>query len=470
MRNKFKSNPFLRVFTLLLALLVVVIITAIGLFYYVFSIPEPEGLSPATWPSTFTNNFSAWVEVEDEKVIVREYGLARLDEYGLWIQIIDENGHEVFAHNKPEQYPVRYSASELIAINASDYAHGSTVFASSFQESNETYSYIIGFPYNVGKYSLYYNGERLQRLSPAVSMMIYAAFAALVLLGLGYGLWLSRKMSKITGGIGDISLRAYQPLKESGTFREIYTALNRMDAEIRSSDKLREDTERARKEWIANITHDLKTPLSPIKGYAELLAGDSATEAETAREYGAIILKNAAHAEKLMNDLKLTYQLDSGAIPYHPKKIRLTRYLKEMVIDIVNDPAFSGRDIQFESGVPEMEVRLDPDLFRRAFQNLVINALVHNAPDTKVEISVDMGPQNTINICIRDNGAGMTEAEQAQLFERYYRGTSTKERPEGSGLGLAIARQIVALNGGGITVESKPNEGAAFVISIPATN
>ena len=240
-----------------------------------------------------------------------------------------------------------------------------------------------------------------------------------------------------------------------------------MDMEIQRSDQLRENTERARQEWIANITHDLKTPLSPVKGYAELISDGVATESQTVQEYGAIILKNVDHVEKLINDLKLTYQLDSGAFPFHPRQVRLVRYLRELVIDITNDPAFSDRDLEFESNLPEFTSAVDPDLFRRAIQNLIVNALVHNPPETKVTISIIKVQESGIHISIRDNGVGMSEEEQSNLFHRYYRGTNTKEKPEGSGLGLAIAKQIVTLHGGDIVVKSKLEEGTEFLILLP---
>ena len=470
MTSKMKRNPFLRVFALLFALVVAIIIIAIGLFYYIFSISEPRGISLATWPYTFTNNFSFWLRLEDGDLAIEESGLARLDEYGLWIQVINENGQEVFSHNKPKHYPTSYTTSELISLSTRGYEQGSTIFVSAFHEMGETYTYIIGFPNAIGSTVIYFNQERLQRLFPAVSIIVVIVLSAIIFFGLGYGIWLSRKVSKITDSISDISSRRFTPLSEYGIFGVIYGALNKMDMDIRGSDKLREETECVRKEWITNITHDLKTPLSPIKGYAELLADNKNIETQTAHEYGTIILKNAAHAEKLINDLKLTYQLDSGAIPFNPQKIRLIRYLKELIIDIVNDPTFSECSIQFENNIPELELFLDVDLFRRAMQNLVINALIHNAIDTEVKISVDTEADNAVNIHIRDNGKGMTEAEQEQLFERYYRGTNTKERSEGSGLGLAIANQIIKLHGGTISIASRQNEGTEFIIALPLKN
>ena len=222
-----------------------------------------------------------------------------------------------------------------------------------------------------------------------------------------------------------------------------------------------------RNEWITNITHDLKTPLSPIKGYAELLTSNADIDKETMQEYGEIILKNVNHTEKLINDLKLTYQLDSGAMPFNPQSVNLVRYMKELAIDIVNDPAFKDRDIVFESSVQNFEICIDMDLFRRAMNNLIINALTHNPQETKVKISVDMNVDKETCICISDNGKGMCEEEQAELFNRYYRGTNTKEKPEGSGLGLAIAKQIITLHNGNIYVKSKVNEGTQFTVTIP---
>lgn len=470
MKNKRKYNPLLRMFIFLFALVLVAAGAGIGLFYFVFSIPEPEGLSLADWPNRFTENFSIWMENDNGTLRIEEIGLERLDEYGLWLQVIDESGKEVFSYNKPEDYPTSYSVSELVALGTSPYENGNTIFVNSFEDTGQIWSYVIGFPYAIGKYMLYYNGETVSRLSPVFRIIIFSVSLVAVVLFLGYSFWLMCQMGKITRGIRDISLRTYKPLSEKGIFNSVYTALNKMDTEIRQSDQLKEDTDRVRRDWIVNITHDLKTPLSPVKGYAELLADGAATESQMVQEYGAIILKNVDYAEKLMNDLKLTYQLDSGAFPFHPQQVRLVRFLKELVIDIANDPGFSNRDIEFESesNLSELTTTIDPDLFRRAVGNLVTNALVHNPPETKVTVSVVYDKENGTDISIRDNGIGISEADQSELFTRYYRGTNTREKPEGSGLGLAIAKQIVNLHGGDIIVKSKLGEGTVFSIRLPA--
>lgn len=210
----------------------------------------------------------------------------------------------------------------------------------------------------------------------------------------------------------------------------------------------------------------MKTPLSPVKGYAELLAEGRSLDLPTVQEYGKIVLKNVNHMEKLINDLKLTYQLEAGAFPFAPQEIRIVRFLKELVIDIANDPRFQNGRLRLKV-VCRKTLAVDPDLLRRAVGNIVINALVHNPVDTEVKVTVNLIPGNKIAVSVRDNGKGMDEKELSGLWSRYYRGTNTKERPEGSGLGLAIAKQIIALHGGDISVVSNLGFGTEFIILLP---
>ena len=165
MKNKTNVNPFLRIFIFVAVLGFIVIVSAICLFYYIFGIPEPEGISLAYWPDRFTNNFSVWMENNNGNLKIEDIALERLDEYGLWIQVIDETGKEIFSHNKPDGFPISYSASELVKLGSSEYSNGNTVFTSYFEDSGKTWSYLVGFPYDIGKYMLYYNGKNAVKTS-----------------------------------------------------------------------------------------------------------------------------------------------------------------------------------------------------------------------------------------------------------------------------------------------------------------
>ena len=297
-----------------------------------------------------------------------------------------------------------------------------------------------------------------------------AAFGVFLIVLRLYLKGFTKYFNEINGGINALKEENSKDIVLSSELAVTEKTINTIKHTLEQQKSAAKAAEQRKNDLVVYLAHDLKTPLSPIKGYAELLMGTPTPDKKAVREYGGIILKSANHTEKMMNDLKLTYQLDSGAVPYHPQTVRLVRFLKELVIDIVNDPAFANRRIGFESNIQECEVCLDIDLFRRAVNNLIINALTHNPPETEVTIRIDSDSEKNVLICISDNGTGMSDKEQSKLFNRYYRGTNTKEKPEGSGLGLAIAKQIITLHGGNIDVRSRLGEGTCFTIILSLGN
>ncbi|MGE5633552.1 MAG: sensor histidine kinase [Caulobacteraceae bacterium] len=247
--------------------------------------------------------------------------------------------------------------------------------------------------------------------------------------------------------VGKIASRSYSSINSKGAYRDIYDSLNALDDEIKASDEIRARNQKMREEWIANITHDLKTPLSPIKGYAELITDpDHEITLDQIRKYGETIIKNTAYAEELVDDLKLSYQLEDEII-------------------LLNSTGFESRNISFYSKDEDVTFSFDAMLLKRALNNLIYNSLLHNSKDTKLAISIEA--EGKIQICIQDNGKGMSEEELLNLFTRYYRGKNTEEKPEGTGLGMAIAKQIIELHGGSIFVESKPGIGTSFSVGFP---
>ena len=224
------------------ALLLLAAAAAVGLYYYVFSIPEPNGLSLASWPNRFTDNFPGWIEAEGNTVRVADIGLERLDEYGLCLQILDASGREAFSYRKPASWPEAYSAAELAALAEQPYEDGRSVFVSSTDAGAQTWTCLVGFPYPIGKRMIYYNGRTVGRLLPvfaaAAALILGIAAAALFL----YGLWLTRRTAAITRGIEAASRREYQALPERGLFSDVNAALNQMDARLRHSEQLRAQT------------------------------------------------------------------------------------------------------------------------------------------------------------------------------------------------------------------------------------
>lgn len=446
------------------------VILAGFLFFLTFMVTKPDGtIARSDWPKTFTEDFAEHIVFIDSEPQVKQAGMELLWNNKTGIQILDCSGHEVFGYQKPELADKRYTSTELLRLSQTGKSENGdvTAFVGMVSNDGKDYTYILYPPVDVSKLTMYVNGEHFDGGKNIILPIVFVLFLAILLSGVLYGLWTTRAMKRLMVSIQEISIRSYFPVKDHGVFQDLYNSLNELDAEIKTSDQLRGQTEKMREEWIANITHDLKTPLSPIKGYAEVLKEDGVKSQERCRRYAAVILKNAAYMENLINDLKLTYQLENGMFPINRQEQDAVRFLKELVIDILNTPEYENRMVHFENKEPAILYSFDSTLLTRAFRNLIINAFVHGEENTEVILEIKR-TGTSLQIRVSDNGKGMTAEEIAHLFDRYYRGTNTEQKTEGTGLGLAIAKSIVELHGGSIAASGISGMGTTFQIDFPS--
>jgi signal transduction histidine kinase len=166
--------------------------------------------------------------------------------------------------------------------------------------------------------------------------------------------------------------------------------------------------------------------------------------------------------QDLVEDLRITYQLKNEALPLEKEPVNLVGLLREVVIDLLNDPSCQGAQVNFAPAAEEIYFNGDSHLLQRAFTNLILNAVVHNPIETPVNVSIRK--EKTIYIVIQDQGKGIAPEDVERLFERYYRGTNTGVGHKGSGLGMAIARQVVEAHGGRLEVRSQESVGTSIEI------
>lgn len=436
------------------------------LFFCTITVQTVDGrMIRSDWPKEFTEDFQGQITFVDGTPQIKQAGLTALQDHEIGLQLLDASGQEVFSFQKPEQADTAYSRVELLELSQTGQMEnsGTTVFIGTVTNAADKYAYVLYFPVNISKVTMYLNGERFAGGKTILLPILVALFLLILLSGVLYGLFTTRAMKRLTAAVQEVSVRSYLPVQNHGVFQDLYESLNTLDAEIKASDRMRVQTETLRAEWIANITHDLKTPLSPIRGYAELLGENGGKNEEQCRRYAGIMLKNVSYMEALIDDLKLIYQLENGMLPVNREKQNIVRFLKELAIDILNTPEYENRAIHLESTADDVSFSFDQRLFTRAFRNLIINAFVHGEENTEVTLRVSASDP-TIKIEVADNGKGMRPELVEHLFDRYYRGTSTEQKPEGSGLGLAIAKGMIELHGGTISVTSVPAVGTTFLI------
>ncbi|WP_433944670.1 sensor histidine kinase [Paenibacillus sp. SN-8-1] len=254
-------------------------------------------------------------------------------------------------------------------------------------------------------------------------------------------------------------------------FKELFTQLQTLTDVLENSKKERSRIDEMKKEWIAGISHDLKTPLSNIKGYSSMMLSpqyDWTEEEKTG--FLMEIERKAKHMEDLIGDLTLSFRLDEHEqqLPLKWEQIDLVEFVRRIVVDVTNDPRADQYNIFLETNVPHIQTLLDVKLLERALHNLLLNAILHNPAGTNVTIQIMLN--TSVHIVITDDGIGMDEEAVDQLFNKYYRGTATDLLSEGTGLGMAIAKQLVLAHGGDIKVTSRVNQGTSISVKLPLRN
>ena len=250
-------------------------------------------------------------------------------------------------------------------------------------------------------------------------------------------------------------------------YREVYENLDTLSMQLQENERKRQEFDKQRQDWAAGVTHDLKTPLSYISGYTDMLLSNQYQWNDAEKiEFLRLIKEKSAYMVELIQDLGIAFRMDQNTVlPFHTEQIELTELIRRVVAETINLPAAKDYDFEILGESKPIFIMGDDGLLKRAFSNLLVNAVVHNPAGTKITVQILKTEQ--IEICIADDGQGMDEQSVSHLFDRYYRGTSTDMLVGGTGLGMAIVKQIIVAHQGSVEVESKPESGTAIIVRLP---
>ncbi|MCI1696361.1 HAMP domain-containing sensor histidine kinase [Aneurinibacillus aneurinilyticus] len=459
-------------------LLMTVAFTAINLtaaFYFLSGEENPEKEASESFFSytEYTVAFARFITFVKGKPSITKEGQAQLIQRKAWIQILDQNGNEAYSLRRPESAPVRYTPGELVHYyKYSGAIEDSTLFVSWVSKGDEKWTYIIGYPMSyIAKYMVEFNPLRIMTFwKEGILTVLGLTFLMVLTIGYFFGRKLTKPLVEIINGIKLLAqgryMVKYQP---EGLYKDVYQSLNQLADALQASAVQRARTEKMRDEWVTNLSHDIKTPLSSIQGYGEILADlEYEIVADERRKYAEIIVGKTRYIESLLDDLRLTYQLKNHLLPLDKKESNIVEMLRQIIIDLLNDPQYGSCKVEFIPECEQVFLVFDQGFLTRAFTNLIYNAVIHNPPNTQVQIQV-MEREKAVEIIVEDNGRGIEEEEVKRLFTRYYRGTNTNERHQGSGLGMAIAKQIIEAHQGIIEVKSRIGEGTCIRILFPKT-
>ena len=288
---------------------------------------------------------------------------------------------------------------------------------------------------------------------------------------------LSRRMARIiikpldilNDGVSQIQEKNFAHRVEyngNDEFRSICSAFNHMAAQLEASTEQRIKDDANRRELLAGISHDLRTPLSTISGYLDGLESGVASTSEMREKYFAAIKANTLNMKHIIEQLFLFSKLDMDEFSFSPRRFNIMLALSDMVENVTDDYAMQGLIITVIDSPENIFVCADADQIKRVLINILENSTKYKEKETAhMKISASLN-NNFVRIKLADDGPGVSSAAIPNLFNPFYR-TDPSRHTKGSGLGLAISAKIIERSGGVIHAEPGDSGGLAVIISLP---
>lgn len=257
---------------------------------------------------------------------------------------------------------------------------------------------------------------------------------------------------------GDFTTRLDENLRSHGVVGELVQSVNHMATRLDEMEKLRQ-------EFVSNVSHEIQSPLTSIRGFAAALQRDNVSP-EDRLHYLEIIEAESLRLSRLSENLLKLASLDSDQTQLAPAPYRLDVQIRNLILAC--ETQWTAKDLEMDVSLVEAGITADEDLLSQVWTNLIHNSIKFTPAGGRVRIGLSR-KGDVWEASIADTGIGIAAEDQPRIFERFYKADpSRRHSAGGNGLGLAIARRVVELHQGSIAVRSQPGAGAEFVVTLPA--
>ncbi|HJJ04225.1 MAG TPA: HAMP domain-containing histidine kinase [Clostridiaceae bacterium] len=305
-------------------------------------------------------------------------------------------------------------------------------------------------------------GQSIKDLLNISSRSIRVSIVSILLITIALMQNISRKIvnpiKKITDATkkvasGDFTIEL--ETKRDDEIGELTHNFNKMVKELNSIECLQKD-------FINNVSHEIKTPISSIQGFAKLLEADDLSKEER-KEYAEIIKEESDRLLYLSTNILKLAKLENQERIMNKTKFNIAEQIRRTIS--VLEPKWKEKNIKFNVSLKEQEFWGEKDLMYQVWMNIIENSIKFSKQDGQIDVKMKTN-QDSIIVEIKDYGIGMEEEEAKKIFDRFYQIDKSHTKP-GAGLGMTIAKRIVELSGGKIEVTSKLNESTTFIVTLP---
>lgn len=390
-----------------------------------------------------------------------DYAEQKLRQYNIWAMYLTSTGECFWRLDVPQEMPQHYSIQE-VALFSKGYLEDYPVFVWSTEDG----LLVLGYPKNsyMKLTSNYYSMETIQKIPLYVIGMLGMDVLCLFLAYYFSKRRIIQNTEPIVDAIETLADGKPVSLHIDRELSEIANSVNKASLILSRQNE-------ARANWISGVSHDIRTPLSMIMGYAGRIACDDTASGNIQQE-AEIIRAQSAKIKDLVQDLNLVSQLEYEMQPLHKEPVRLSKLLRSYAADLLNAGIGEKHSIEVEIS-PDAEnavIECDARLISRAVANLVQNSINHNPQGCSVSLRLDCS-DTAISLTIADNGVGLSAEKLRELEEKPHYMESTDERLDlRHGLGLLLVRQIVEAHNGNLQIANILPHGCKITLTFPAVN
>lgn len=391
---------------------------------------------------------------------VSEKAAEKLGENQIWAVYLDITGNTAWSLNAPAEIPVHFTIQD-VAVFSRGYLEDYPVFVRNTDDG----MLILGYPKDsYAKLTGNYFSQRALRILPFFILVMLSI--DLIILFLAYYFSKQKILRNTEPIITSIeALGNGKPVSLS-----VHGELSDVADSVRKAAHLLDIQNRARANWISGVSHDIRTPLSMIMGYAERITRDPAADSRIREEAGTIRFQSVKIKE-LVQDLNLVSRLEYEMQPLHIESVRLSGLLRSYAVELLNSglPDSYSLEVEITPAANALSFACDARLLSRAIDNLVRNCICHNPEGCDILLRLDR-TEKSILLSVADNGVGLSAEKIKELLEKPHYMESTDDRLDlRHGLGLLLVRQIAAAHNGSMQIESQPNSGYTVSLIFPDT-
>ncbi|HIX30228.1 MAG TPA: HAMP domain-containing histidine kinase [Candidatus Blautia stercoravium] len=456
-----------RFFGILVLSLVFGIVLNVGLLLTYTLGNQRSILNGEQGPWSRAEMISAELQQEGETYVLSRSGRQLLEEAGAWAQLIENGSGKVVwsSGNLPQEIPNAYTYAEMDSAVRGYVKDYPTVSVGKGADV-----LLIGYP----------KKAYWKHMSPMFDYQIIAKLPIFLLLFCAgnllfiivvYAVSVSgvlKAVKPIIEGIRQLPENHQVYVKETGLLSQMAASINQAAGQLRSQEHVLKKKETARSNWIAGVSHDIRTPLSMVMGYAGQLEEDEELSKENRRKARVIRLQSL-RMKNLINDLNLASKLEYQVQPLHPGKINAVAFLRKIAVDFLNLDGEDKYPVEWaaKEKVSAVFIWGDEELLKRAVSNLIYNAQVHNPKGCTITLEV----KKTEEMCclaVSDDGVGVTEEALSAIQKKpHYMVCDSQVKEQSHGLGLLIVRQIAQAHGGRVELSHAPQGGFQAEIFLP---